>query len=366
MEKESKLFDKRFVHFMWDDELKGKQCFVADNIGVLKAYVESCESRSGRVVESGDNGYPFLYDDADERCGSMYQFAYYDPNYEAKKAYNEGKEIQCYVGDGWIPVSNPSWNVDTKYRAKPEEEKWIVYLARYQDGLTLCCSAKSYWETAKKFDGAKGKLFVGTKNEVVEWYKPRQKFVEVIEAWEDGKMIQIRHTPNSDWVDLDNESPKWHTCYEYRVKPECHCEEGIDSKACAGCPQNEAREIRCENCQTVKDANGVCYLSADGRCKDGSLFLQKEKLLQKKKNCRPFKDCDELVEFWSKNYQTGFRPANTKPLIWVRLKVDKRERLIVAFGTNFVEIGNKAKAVTLQKLFDDYEFLDGSPVGMKE
>jgi hypothetical protein len=112
-------------------------------------------------------------------------------------------------------------------------------------------------------------------------------------------------------------------------KPECPCEEGIDSKACAGCPQDEER----------------------------------------KQTFRPFKDCDELVEFWSKNYQTGFRPAYTKPLIWVRLKCDGRERLIVAFGkgfgTDFVEIGNKAKAVPLQKLFDDYEFLDGSPVGME-
>lgn len=107
------------------------------------------------------------------------------------------------------------------------------------------------------------------------------------------------------------------------VKQECPCADGIDSKACAGCPQDE----------------------------------------ETKQTFRPFKDCDELVAFWSKNYQTGFRPAFTKPLIWVRLKCDGRERLIVAFGTDFVEIGNKAKAVPLQKLFDDYEFLDGSPVG---
>ncbi len=27
-----KLFDKRFVYFMWDDELTDKECFVAGNI----------------------------------------------------------------------------------------------------------------------------------------------------------------------------------------------------------------------------------------------------------------------------------------------------------------------------------------------
>ena len=90
---------------------------------------------------------------------------------------------------------------------------------------------------------------------------------------------------------------------------------------------------------------------------------------QKKITYRPFKDCDELVEFWIKHYQSMRKPMYTKPLIWVRLKCDGRERLIVAFGkgfgTDFVEIGNKAKAVPLQKLFDDYEFLDGSPIGME-
>ena len=32
-----KLFDKKFVRFMWDDELEEKECFVADNIiSILK------------------------------------------------------------------------------------------------------------------------------------------------------------------------------------------------------------------------------------------------------------------------------------------------------------------------------------------
>jgi hypothetical protein len=39
-------------------------------------------------------------------------------------------------------------------------------------------------------------------------------------AYMEGKMIQIRHTPESEWVDLKREEPKWHSCYEYRVKPE--------------------------------------------------------------------------------------------------------------------------------------------------
>lgn len=30
------LFDKRFVHFMWDDSLKGKVGFFADSIDELR------------------------------------------------------------------------------------------------------------------------------------------------------------------------------------------------------------------------------------------------------------------------------------------------------------------------------------------
>lgn len=44
--------------------------------------------------------------------------------------------------------------------------------------------------------------------------------------------------------------------------------------------------------------------------------------------------------------------------------VDDRRRLIVGFGENFVEIGNKP--VTMQGLFETYTFLDGSPCGVKE
>ena len=203
MEKENKLFDKRFVHFMWDDELKGKVCFAADNMEDLIFAVENdgkCAIKTNSLRYNGNNVKPFHAYVLGANC--FYTFAYYDPNYEAKWAYyKEGKKVQ--VGD-----------------------------------------------------------YIG------------------------------------NWADCHGE-PHWSDNCKYRIKPECPCEEGIDSKACAGCPQDEAREVRCENCQTVKDANGVCYLSADGRCKNGSLFLQK------KKNCRPFKDCDELVEFWSKNYQIG-------------------------------------------------------------
>lgn len=260
MEKDSKLFDKRFVHFMWDDELEGKKCFVADYIDTIQALVEKGDENTLYLVTcSNDERKPFRR----RNRTATRQFAYYDPNYEVKKAFNEGKPIQVTSKgtDKWLDLHcEPTWDLRDEYRVKPESLGYAKVETKGSDcdkseGYTLAVS-KCHWE------------------DYIDHALPKENILN---------------------------------------KPECPCEE---------------------------------------------------------KTFRPFKDCDELVEFWSKNYQTGFRPAYTKPLIWVRLKCDGRERLIVAFGkgfgTDFVEIGNKAKAVPLQKLFDDYEFLDKKPCGVKE
>ena len=330
MEKESKLFDKKFVHFMWDDELEGKWVFCSSDIQSLQMFVETGadprrwkEGTPPYFLKKGTEKEPFMVQGL-----GFFSFAYYDPNYSVKWAYyKEGKKVQVKKIDrfaDWTDCDEPLWSKDCSYRIKPEEEKWIAYLSRYQDVLTLCCCDESNWERSKRVAGAKTKLFVGTEEECVEWISAREKFTEVIKAWEDGKTIQVYETLFKRWGDCTG-TLEWYTDCEYRVKPDCPCEDGIDSKACAGCPQDEAR----------------------------------------KQTFRPFKDCDELIEFWIKHYQSTNKPMYTKPLIWVRLKVDKRERIIVAFGTDFVEIGNKVKAVPLQKLFDDYEFLDGCVIGVK-
>lgn len=275
MEKESKLFDKRFVYFMWDDELKGKKCFMADDITELRAFVNGGNEHNLRsVIFSRDESTPFRTADGIYN----WQFAYYDPNYSVKWAYyKEGKQIQvAYKGaNNWVDCDEPEWVDGCQFRVKPEE--WCVYQT-VASGYELVLYKHCFKDQV---------VFVGMKEECEKW--------------------------------IANHS----------FKPECPCEDGIDSKACVGCPEDEWR----------------------------------------KHPFRPFKDCDELVEFWTKHYQSTHKPMYTKPLIWVRLKCDGRERLIVAFGkgfgTDFVEIGNKAKAVPLQKLFDDYEFLDVKPCGVE-
>jgi hypothetical protein len=115
--KNIELFDSKYVHFMWSDELEGKKGFLADNIDMLKHDVNSGQCRYN-VSKSEYESIPF-------HAESDWKFFYYDPNYECKRAYSEGKQIQTKykTGDEWKDVSNPGWYDYQDYRIKPEELK---------------------------------------------------------------------------------------------------------------------------------------------------------------------------------------------------------------------------------------------------
>ena len=87
---------------------------------------------------------------------------------------------------------------------------------------------------------------------------------------------------------------------------------------------------------------------------------------KEKNTYRPFKSCNELVYYWERE-KVGYSPNPLQMIdIWVKHKVDGRRRMIVGFGENFVEVGDKAKPITLERLFEMYTFLDGEPCGVRE
>ena len=117
------LFNKKFVHFLWEDELKGKEGFFAHDINSLKGRVNNGEAEYIGRVRFGDMVFPFNKD-----CNrGDYRFFYYDPNYECKKAYAEGKQIEYELEDGkWYDLNDgnkPNWDSDYNFRIKPEEPK---------------------------------------------------------------------------------------------------------------------------------------------------------------------------------------------------------------------------------------------------
>lgn len=111
------LFDKRFVYFMWDEKLKGKKVFTSDVISCLIELVNKVEDRS-QVYEFLDDDDSFPFEDT---SGTPWRFVYYDPNYDCKIAFAEGKNIEVRDGDNWIPATSPCWSDEYEYRIKPEE-----------------------------------------------------------------------------------------------------------------------------------------------------------------------------------------------------------------------------------------------------
>lgn len=109
-----KLFDAKYVHFMYDESLVGKRGFFSDNLTSLRMYVQS-QNRIGEVVDrSKHSTAEFLGDD-----GVEWKFFYYDPLYAYKWAYDRGGEVQMrYKGTHtWANVTDECiWSEEYEYR----------------------------------------------------------------------------------------------------------------------------------------------------------------------------------------------------------------------------------------------------------
>lgn len=121
-------FEKQYVYFMWDSVLEGKMVFCADYIPDLQQRVENGDVYNYTKVVQGEDNKPFRKDIS----RSCWQFAYYDPYYELKCAYEQGKVIQHFdtCNKVWVDATNKlDWtdNIE-RYRVKPEEkpEKQLV------------------------------------------------------------------------------------------------------------------------------------------------------------------------------------------------------------------------------------------------
>lgn len=383
MEKEVKLFDKRFVHFMWNDELEGKECFVADNINSLIERVEKGASIY-KVRWSRDNGMPFESDDL-----VRYRFAYYDENYSIKKAFNEGETIQYQLVDGvsWAGI-NSKEALECRiaegrtFRIKPkEDEKWIAYLVRQTNGVCYLAACRvDRWEFVQKTYGAKTQLFIGTEDEAVEWYKTRQKFAEVIKAWEDGKTIQYYCTLRKEWRVCFDGEPLWDVDCAYRAKPQIGQIELITT---ANPLQEEDGWYFCDGREMPKEFIGNKAVEElintygtpgsmrlpDMRPKRYAIYLGEPNSSplreDGKKEYRPYESSAEMIADFIDRFKVNC-PSYCEPLIWLSLKEDERNRfLVTGFHEDSIEITKQPAPMDMSCVFKKFVFLDGGPVGME-
>lgn len=138
-------FEKKYVHFMWDDKLKGKKVFYADDINTLIKDVTD-GNNMGIVKEAEATFAPF-----EVKC-DFWKFVYFDPYYELKVAHEEGKTIQYLVGEKWDDLHEPIWKYESEcYRIKPDEPNRTVTnreLARWLAQGNGECTEKGIRDTS--------------------------------------------------------------------------------------------------------------------------------------------------------------------------------------------------------------------------
>lgn len=79
---------------------------------------------------------------------------------------------------------------------------------------------------------------------------------------------------------------------------------------------------------------------------------------------RPFKDVAELTATWEKMMGMKVRP-NTMPLIWV--KSEGVAEFIASFDEDGeISLSYHTSLKSLERMFNDVTFLDGTPFGVKE
>lgn len=164
------LFDKTFVHFLWDDELDGKECFVASEIDdLVKAVNENSKGHKYKVHKSNDPSWPFQAEsDCEPSC-----FAYYDPLYEYKLAWANGKSIEENIhGHRCIHINGvdpePYWHdlPDTTYTIAPD----VLFV--HKDKL----SGELYYNDNSVADY----IYKGTEEECIRF---KESYDEHFEEW---------------------------------------------------------------------------------------------------------------------------------------------------------------------------------------
>lgn len=198
------LFDKKFVYFMWDESLRGKECFYDDNIAGLKDTVDANNTVFKGCLEPNTSEYPFRPVRRGSSCCG-WRFAYYDPNYMYKVAYSQGAQIQHRQKgtSAWFD-GIPNWALDYEYRIKPVT--YYVGIGQ-QKTLTQAVEATTYKHVYASFDNPQ---------DANAWIVAHKKFVPVMRAFEKGLTIEYKHEA-SDWTIAS--TPSWDLKLRYRVKP---------------------------------------------------------------------------------------------------------------------------------------------------
>lgn len=201
-------FEDKFVHFRWDDSLKGKKVFYADSIGSLEDDVAEGKDYGLLIRASGSKDYPFLIKgDEEEETPTNWKFVYYDPNYECKIACEKGKTIQFKCQSIWMDIEGiPAWNENCEYRIKPEGTYCVIVGV---SSRLIAIEKSSVKEGVHVFYES------DSLEDCLDWIATRRKIEDVMIAYAEGKAVEFLNVGNI-WCQAS--TPEWRIGTEYRIK----------------------------------------------------------------------------------------------------------------------------------------------------
>ena len=245
------LFDKKFVYFMWDDELRGKECFYDDEIDGLRKTVDANNTSFKSCLEPNTAANPFRA--ISKRRNWSWRFAYYDPNYEYKVAYSKGSQIQHREKGKSVWYDGiPCWDPRYEYRIKPT----VYYVGiGINKTLTWHSDTIAYKHVYASFDN---------KQDASNWIEAHRKFVPVMRGFEKGLTIEYK-VKGSDWAIAS--TPSWDLRLKYRIKPVYN---SLANKPCGNLKTSQ----HCDNC-SHKDKSFTSEPCC--KCFDGSKWEPKKR-----------------------------------------------------------------------------------------
>lgn len=240
---------------------------------------------------------------------------------------------------------------------REKAKKLADILTAYANGADLQYEAHNEWTDMKDGDAIVFCIEHGREMRVKPNPAVKQKYNEIFKL---KSMLEENHIP-FEWLEHKDFRNGYQICYPEKDE-KCVC--SVIEHSFSYGSQEDLLEI-----QGLLTADEEKWDSVLGNLTADNVFqriLSHWKETKEKNTYRPFKSCDELVYYWEQE-KVGYS-ANPLQMIdiWVKHKADGRRRMIVGFGDNFVEVGVKAKPVTLERLFEMYTFLDNEPCGVKE
>lgn len=140
------LFNEKYIHWRYDERLKGEKVYAADSIYAIKTAINGNPNSSlyvTGIVTGGENDslYPFNIAVDGQRGQNAYLFVYWDPLLKAKQAWAEGKRVLQYDKDNneWVDVPDnlSDWDDGTRYEIVPESVN--------PDGRIVTQRELAYW-----------------------------------------------------------------------------------------------------------------------------------------------------------------------------------------------------------------------------